>query len=64
MLNIFTYDEETVRIGVIGFPIIGLNYTWIAFPIAETSTGLVGLIMYIILMRDWKKEDKISGNVC
>lgn len=41
-----------------------MHYTWMAFPIAETATGLVGVIMYIILIRDWKKENKISGNVC
>lgn len=41
-----------------------MYYNWMAFPIAETATGLVGVIMYIILIRDWKKENKISGNVC
>lgn len=30
------------------FSFIGVNYTWIAFPISETVTGTVGIILYLI----------------
>ena len=26
--------------------LIGLNYTWLAFPVAETAAGALGYIMY------------------
>lgn len=32
---------------------IGLNYTWIAFPAAETITGTIGIILYIRQIRAW-----------
>ena len=36
------------------FSLLGLNYTWIAFPISETVSGVVGLIMYLLQIRKWK----------
>ncbi len=36
------------------FSLLGLNYTWIAFPVSETITGVVGLIMYLLQIRKWK----------
>lgn len=38
------------------FSLIGLEYTWLAFPISETISGGVGLIMYIAQLRRWKRE--------
>ena len=38
--------------------LIGLDYTWLAFPISETISGGVGLLMYIAQLRRWKTEDK------
>lgn len=38
------------------FSLIGLNFTWIAFPAAETITGAVGLILYIRTLRRWRQE--------
>ncbi len=40
------------------FSFVGVNYTWLAFPIAETTTGFVGLILYFIQVHKWKKIDK------
>lgn len=36
------------------FSLLGLNYTWIAFPISETVSGAAGLIMYLLQIRKWK----------
>lgn len=36
--------------------LIHLNLTWIAFPAAETITGVVGLILYIRTLRQWRAE--------
>ncbi len=44
------------------FSFIGVNYTWIAFPIAETTTGIVGIILYIIQVNKWKKIDLTNDN--
>ena len=35
------------------FSKIGLSYTWIAFPIAETVAGAVGYILYRIQLKKW-----------
>ena len=35
------------------FSFIGLDYTWIAFPAAETTAGAVGLILYLRQKRAW-----------
>ncbi len=37
------------------FSFIGVNYVWIAFPIAETASGLLGIIFYIIQIHNWNK---------
>lgn len=36
------------------FSKIGLNYTWIAFPIAETVAGSIGLLLYKNRLAKWK----------
>lgn len=33
---------------------IGLNYTWLAFPVAETAAGALGYIMYRRQLKVWK----------
>ena len=38
------------------FSLIGLNYTWIAFPISETISGGVGLLLYLRTLRRWRRE--------
>ena len=38
------------------FSLIGLEYTWIAFPISETIAGGVGLLIYVRQVRKWKRE--------
>lgn len=38
------------------FSLIGLNYTWLSFPISETVSGGVGLIMYAVQLKKWKKK--------
>lgn len=35
------------------FSKIGLNYTWIAFPVAETVAGAVGLTLYARQLKRW-----------
>lgn len=35
--------------------LIGLNYTWIAFPAAEIITGTTGIILYLKYTRSWNK---------
>lgn len=48
------------------FSLIGLNYTWLSFPISETISGTVGLIMYAVQLRKWKikrSSDKKDGAV-
>ena len=32
---------------------IGLNYTWLAFPLSETITGGVGTWLYLKRIRTW-----------
>lgn len=34
--------------------LIGLNYTWLAFPAAETAAGALGYIMYRRQLKVWK----------
>ena len=33
--------------------LIGLNYTWLAFPVAETAAGALGYIMYRRQLKVW-----------
>lgn len=35
------------------FSKIGLSYTWLAFPIAETVAGAVGILLYISQLKKW-----------
>ena len=37
--------------------LIGLNYTWIAFPVAELCSGAVGYVLYRRVLRRWKTEN-------
>lgn len=39
------------------FSLIGLNYTWIAFPAAEVISGGVGLVMYLKTLKKWKRAE-------
>ena len=45
------------------FSFIGLDYTWIAFPVAETITTIIGFAMYIAQLKAWKKEQALEGDV-
>ena len=38
------------------FSLIGLNYTWIAFPLSETITGVIGLLLYRRTLRTWTQR--------
>ena len=38
------------------FSLIGLQYTWIAFPVSETIAGGVGLLLYAKQVHKWQKE--------
>ncbi len=39
--------------------LIGLRWTWFAFPFSETLTGAVGLIMYFTEIRKWSRKSSI-----
>jgi len=41
-----------------GLSIIGLDYVWIAFPVAETTAGLLGLVLYRRQVADWKRMSR------
>lgn len=45
------------------FSFIGLDYTWIAFPVAETLTTIIGLILYIRQLKVWKEEKRLEDGV-
>lgn len=34
--------------------LLGVNYTWLAFPAAETITGVLGIVLCVRQMRKWK----------
>ena len=36
--------------------LIGLKWTWWAFPLSETITGAVGVLLYIRQIRRWDAE--------
>lgn len=38
------------------FSLLGLGYSWIAFPVSETIAGGVGLLLYVRQVHKWKKE--------
>lgn len=42
------------------FSFIGLDYTWIAFPVSETMTTIIGLALYIDCLRKWKTEERLE----
>ncbi len=42
------------------FSLIGLDYTWLSFPISETFSGAVGLIMYAVQVRSWRNKGVAS----
>lgn len=44
------------------FSFIGLDYTWIAFPVAETITTIIGFAMYIAQLKEWKREQTLEGD--
>lgn len=39
-----------------GLSLVGLDYVWIAFPIAETAAGLLGLSLYRRQLSDWGRS--------
>ena len=41
-----------------GLSLIGLDYVWIAFPVAETTAGLLGLVLYRRQVADWKRMSR------
>ena len=47
---------------VFAFSFIGVDYTWIAFPISETVTAIVGIILYLYQKNIWAKELISSGD--
>lgn len=38
------------------FSLIGVNYTWLSFPISETISGTAGMLLYARYVKKWKKE--------
>lgn len=38
------------------FSKVGLDYTWIAFPVAEVTAGALGLLLYRRQLRKWAQE--------
>lgn len=42
------------------FSFIGLDYTWISFPVSETLSGGVGVIMYLAELKKWGVLKKSS----
>ncbi len=38
------------------FSFIGLNYTWLSFPISESIAGGVGIVLYVRTLKKWKAE--------
>ena len=44
-----------------GFSLIGLNYTWLAFPLSETLTGAMGLVLYGRTLKNWKHREEVNS---
>lgn len=42
------------------FSLIGLDYTWLSFPISETVSGAAGLLLYALQLRKWKREKEAT----
>ena len=41
------------------FSLLGVNYTWIAFPASELIAGTIGLLLYRKELRKWKRLDGV-----
>ena len=39
------------------FSLIGVNYTWISFPVSEIVSGTTGMLLYARYVKKWKKEN-------
>ena len=37
--------------------LLGLEYTWLAFPLAEVITGALGVALYLKQIHEWKAEN-------
>ena len=44
-----------------GFSLLGLDYTWIAFPAAEIITGSIGIVLYLWQIRQWRRMFGYEG---
>lgn len=42
------------------FSFIGLDYTWIAFPVSETITTIIGLALYAKQLKEWKAQERLE----
>lgn len=42
------------------FSLIGLSYTWLAFPVSEVIAGSIGLYLYI---REYEKQKKVPKEI-
>lgn len=42
------------------FSLIGLSYTWLAFPVSEVIAGSTGLYLYI---REYEKQKKVPKEI-
>lgn len=40
-----------------GMSLLGLEYTWLAFPLAEVITGALGVALYLKQIHEWKAEN-------
>ncbi len=40
------------------FSLVGLNCTWLAFPLSETISGVAGLVMYRAELKKWSKHSE------
>ena len=43
------------------FSFIGLNYTWLSFPISESIAGSIGIVLYVRTLKKWKAEKEKTG---
>lgn len=42
------------------FSLIGLDYTWLAFPVSEVISGGIGLLIYTQTVKKWKAEAELQ----
>lgn len=45
------------------FSRIGLDYAWLSFPVSETISGTIGLILYFRELGRWKRDPSFAGGV-